>query len=512
MPLPEFTKFYEKHLGLSPEDFKEFINSVQTPLHSALRITPSQFSQKIQERLSKYSFLSKIPFLKDVYTFNLKTERTEKYTEFIRFVVAQTDAGHIQRQEVVSLLPVMFLGAEGTHNILETCASPGSKTKNILENLTDGVLISNEKSSSRANILVSESMKRATPGFIITQTDAVHFPKLSLKFDRISCDVPCSGDGTCRKNPAIMPKWTVKNGIGLSATQLRILRRSLDLLKVGGLLVYSTCSLNPIEDEWIIDNAIGTDPQYELVDDFDFIQYENPEKLTVGEEGKPPTDKTKLTVRKGLTEFEYEKFKFKNEKLVKCFRVMPQDQNTGGFFVAVIRKLSEKKNGPLSVINILTPKFISIDEAVKEKLARSYDLSNCKYRLISPNSNFKNIFAVSDRCFEVLSNNPKLKVVYAGIKAFTHFDMDKKKFRARGPFLEISNTPVDFLLSVEDFKKLLVTRDVSSENLSIQPTGLFSCKVEGTSLVFCGFSGGSKVFLYIDDIHRRAYSQLYLEA
>lgn len=242
MPIQEFVEFYQKHLNLDPADFQMFVDSVQSPLSSAFRITPTQHSSQIKNRLEKYNFLTKVQFLENVYTFDLKARKNQEnngeHSEFTEFLVAQTNIGNIQRQEIVSFLPHKFLQLEGSHHVLETCASPGSKTKNLLENIKDGVLISNEKSSSRVNILVSESMKKATPNFIITQMDAAHFPTLSFKFDRICCDVPCSSDGTCRKNPAIMPKWSVNDGIGLSSSQLRILKRSLELLKGGdtGLL------------------------------------------------------------------------------------------------------------------------------------------------------------------------------------------------------------------------------------------------------------------------------------
>lgn len=75
---------------------------------------------------------------------------------------------------------------------------------------------------------------------------------IPLKFDRILCDVPCTGDGTLRKNPDIWPKWNAANGNNLHGIQYRVARRGLELLAVGGRMVYSTCSLNPIENEAVI--------------------------------------------------------------------------------------------------------------------------------------------------------------------------------------------------------------------------------------------------------------------
>ncbi|CAG2065981.1 unnamed protein product, partial [Timema podura] len=73
-----------------------------------------------------------------------------------------------------------------------------------------------------------------------------------IKFDRVLCDVPCSGDGTLRKNPDIWLKWNSANGNNLHGIQYRIVRRGVEILSVGGRLVYSTCSLNPLENEAVI--------------------------------------------------------------------------------------------------------------------------------------------------------------------------------------------------------------------------------------------------------------------
>lgn len=74
----------------------------------------------------------------------------------------------------------------------------------------------------------------------------------NILFDRILCDVPCSGDGTIRKAPDIWRRWTPGNGNGLHPLQLRIALHACQMLKVGGRLVYSTCTFNPVEDEAVV--------------------------------------------------------------------------------------------------------------------------------------------------------------------------------------------------------------------------------------------------------------------
>jgi multisite-specific tRNA:(cytosine-C5)-methyltransferase len=138
-----------------------------------------------------------------------------------------------------------------------------------------GLLIANDSDTKRAHLLIHQSARLPSPAFAVTNLDASHFPALTLPpftgpdgtpdlgakrapllFDRILCDVPCAGDGTLRKNAGIWAKWTPQDGAGLHALQLRILLRALRLLRPGGRLVYSTCSLNPAEDEAVVAGAL----------------------------------------------------------------------------------------------------------------------------------------------------------------------------------------------------------------------------------------------------------------
>ena len=87
---------------------------------------------------------------------------------------------------------------------------------------------------------------------VLTDILASCLQKQAYKFDRVLCDVPCSGDGTMRKAPDIWRRWTATNGNGLHVLQLRIALHAAHLLKVGGRLVFSTCTFNPIEDEAVV--------------------------------------------------------------------------------------------------------------------------------------------------------------------------------------------------------------------------------------------------------------------
>lgn len=85
-----------------------------------------------------------------------------------------------------------------------------------------------------------------------TPIDELNEASKYFLFDRILCDVPCSGDGTMRKNYDLWWKWHPRNALLLHPLQLKIATRAARLLKIGGRLVYSTCSFHPAEDEAVV--------------------------------------------------------------------------------------------------------------------------------------------------------------------------------------------------------------------------------------------------------------------
>lgn len=494
MTLAQFKEFYQHALNLTESDFKKFMDTIESPLPSTFRVTSTADSELILEKLRKYQFLTKIHFLDNVFTFDLH-EKTPEYKEFIQFLVCQTNIGNIQRQEIVSMLPHIFLELKSNHTVLETCASPGSKTKQLLEVIKDGLIISNDKSVSRVNVLVSESMKKASDSFIVTQMDASAFPNLNIKLDRVCCDVPCSSDGTIRKNPSLLNSWSIKASTGLCALQFRILERSLELLSDDGILVYSTCSLNPIENEYVV-NRILEAGRYELCCNSNRIQYSKMED-------------SKIVVRKGISKFNYEAYSFDNKELEKCIRILPHDQNTGGFFMAVFKRKEPLIHKEIQPVNKLIKNYYDVAPEIIENIRKLYRIEDTNSHFISLAKTFRNIYAVSDIAYNILSNNPKLNVVYAGIKAFSLTDLADSSYRVKSSYLELFNIRDDVEISFSDFLLLLRDKTVSFEQLSFRAMGHFSLSVQGISYKFCGFASENKVFLYIDENHRTAFKALY---
>jgi 16S rRNA C967 or C1407 C5-methylase (RsmB/RsmF family) len=247
--------------------------------------------------------VSTLDWYPDGLAFQLDLDRKlirkhEALAPFHRWLVNLSERGVVTRQEAVSMIPPILLSVEPHHRVLDMCAAPGSKTSQLLgmtKEEAGGLVIANDTSSQRAYMLVHHCKRTDNSHFLVTNHQGQFFPhapgtreaafylwkqeieaeekraeqglpplasSFSLssgapgQFDRILCDVPCSGDGTLRKQPSIFRSWTVRDGQSLHKVQKSLLIRALELCKVGGRVCYSTCSLNPVEDESVVASVL----------------------------------------------------------------------------------------------------------------------------------------------------------------------------------------------------------------------------------------------------------------
>ena len=192
--------------------------------------------------------------------------KNDALTNFHKFINRSCDSGLISRQEAVSMIPPLLLQVKKSHKIFNMCAAPGSKTAQFLECIykdydflnpseflnDSGFVLANDNNLMRANMMIHQLKRLNTAAMIVVSHDGQNFPaiyndKSVLQFDRILCDVPCSSDAVLRKLPAKWGRWTTKDGYGLHDLQLLLLKRGIAMLKEDGILIYSTCSFNPIE-------------------------------------------------------------------------------------------------------------------------------------------------------------------------------------------------------------------------------------------------------------------------
>uniref|UniRef100_A0A669BRA3 tRNA (cytosine(34)-C(5))-methyltransferase n=1 Tax=Oreochromis niloticus TaxID=8128 RepID=A0A669BRA3_ORENI len=377
---------YYKELGLVPEgEFEQFMEAMREPLPATIRITgykshakeilhclKEKYFKDIQEleidgqKIEAPQPLSWYPDEQAWHT-NMSRKIIRKsplLEKFHQFLVSETESGNISRQEAVSMIPPILLKIEPHHKILDMCAAPGSKTAQLIEMLhadmevpfPEGFVIANDVDNKRCYLLVHQAKRLNSPCIMVVNHDASCIPTLEINsngkkdvlfYDRILCDVPCSGDGTMRKNIDVWKKWTTSNR--MQSLQLRIAVRGVEQLAVGGRMVYSTCSLNPIEDEAVIAALLEkSEGALELADcsaDLPGLKWMpgvTSWKLMT-KEGQWYTDWSEVPSSRH-TQIRPTMFPPKDpEKLAsfhleRCMRILPHHQNTGGFFVAVLVK------------------------------------------------------------------------------------------------------------------------------------------------------------------------------
>ncbi len=176
-------------------------------------------------------------------------------------------AGAYYVQEASSMFVDLVLRQYVTQPVtmLDLCAAPGGKSTCARAALPEGsVLVSNEPVRQRAQVLMENMQKWGYADSIVTNSYPKDFRRSGQLFDVILCDVPCSGEGMFRKDPAAVVEWSWQHVEQCWRLQREIVGEAWQCLSDGGLLIYSTCTFNTLENEenvrWIVDE-LGAEVQ-----------------------------------------------------------------------------------------------------------------------------------------------------------------------------------------------------------------------------------------------------------
>lgn len=320
-PKPEFEDRMNKILELSgadENDKKEFWKIVHTEPNNSIRcntlkIQPAELKEKLEKEL--------------------KWKIKQPYKEYPEIMIIENNLlpGELGRskehllglyyvQEISSMLPILALKPTKEDSFIDICASPGSKTTQaaaMMEN--SGNIIANDNNFGRMAILASNLEKCGVSNTILTRRDGVQLSKklkkMGFSATKILVDAPCSGEGTLRSSPKTFITWNIKSVENLARQQKALAASAFELLEVEEEMIYSTCTHAPEENEEII--------QF-LLDRYD---------LEI-EEIKLP-----LKTREGISEWKGRKF---DKQIKKCVRIYPQDNDTEGFFLCKMKKLSDE--------------------------------------------------------------------------------------------------------------------------------------------------------------------------
>ncbi len=326
--------FLQRMQALLKDEFPSYLKALEQPPYrgfriNTLKITPEDFFVKFPLDHSPS------PYADNGYYTNEKSGIGYQ-PEYL--------AGLLYMQEPSASSAVTVLDPKPGDCIVDLCAAPGSKSTQILEKLNhEGILIANEINPKRAKILLENVERNGADNCIVTNSDthtiAKQFPCF---FDKVLCDAPCSGEGMVRKEEEAVNQWSLELVQHCASLQKTILEDAYACLKPGGILVYSTCTLNLEENELQIQQFLRQHEDMELVDS----------GCTFGRKGLVTEDHLDLTRR-----------------------IFPQDGGEGHFIAKLHKKGEPDTIQPKLLKGQAIPKEVSL--FLKEQLETPYPYLYC---------------------------------------------------------------------------------------------------------------------------------------
>lgn len=302
MELP--VAFCEEMKRILGDEYDAYLQSMQDKRKYGLRVNTAKIS--VEEFLALSPFpLTPIPYVKNGFYYDGEQYQPAKHPYYF--------AGLYYLQDPSAMTPASRLPVEEGDVVLDLCAAPGGKATELAAKLHGtGLLIANDISSKRAKALLKNiELSGVENSFIVTEYPKKLADYFTGFFDKILIDAPCSGEGMFRKDPSMVKAWE-KNGPSFYAgLQEDILRQALPMLKPGGLLLYSTCTFSPQEDEGTVEKILAMDPHMELVD------IEGYEGFSPGQPELIGSD---------------------DESIRRCVRIFPHKLDGEGHFLALFHK------------------------------------------------------------------------------------------------------------------------------------------------------------------------------
>lgn len=226
-----------------------------------------------------------------------------------RFVI-----GDLHGQEEAAILAADLLDAQPGERILDMCAAPGGKSAVIATAMRNqGTLIANDRKAGRLSSLRRTLERLGVTCAAVTHLDGSRIGPIDGGFDRIMVDAPCTCEGTSRKPDGHRGGTSPRYRDTAAQIQTSLLRQALRLVRPGGRVVYATCTYAPEENEAVVE-AAGVAGTFRIV---------------------PPPALPALTLAPGITAWNGRRFR---DDMRHCARLWPHQNNTGGFFVAILER------------------------------------------------------------------------------------------------------------------------------------------------------------------------------
>lgn len=306
MNLPESFENEMKAL-LGASEYNKYLSSLNEPSYKGIRYNRLKIDKEKFLDLCDFG-MSEIPFIDNGFIYTKDNPAKDAYYH----------AGLYYLQEPSAMLPANRLPICENDKVLDLCAAPGGKATELLGKLNNtGLLYANDISASRAYSLLKNLELTGAKNYYVTAETPERLSEHFVKyFDKILCDVPCSGEGMFRKDPSLIKSYEENGPLYYQKIQRDILDCAYKMLKPGGHIMYSTCTFSPMEDE---ENIAYFLDKY---DDMSLEEIEGYDGFTSGFSG-----------------------------LDKCVRVFPHKMIGEGHFLALMKKMDSTDDEKLLSIN-----------------------------------------------------------------------------------------------------------------------------------------------------------------
>lgn len=296
--------FEEKMKSLLKEDYEKYIQCYEEGRWYGLRVNTNKITVEDFLKISPWE-LKQIPWIENGFYYDGDKIQPAKHPYYF--------AGLFYLQEPSAMTPANRLPVEKGDRVLDVCAAPGGKATELAAKLgRDGVLAANDISNSRAKGLLKNLELFGVGNLLVLSEEPgkliEYFPEY---FDKILIDAPCSGEGMFRKDKKMVKAWEEHGPEFFCKIQKSIITQAAQMLKSGGMILYSTCTFDMRENEEVILHLLNEYPEFEICD---MKQYEG--------------------FRPGFAETPVAN----NEDLNKTVRIFPHCMQGEGHYLALVKK------------------------------------------------------------------------------------------------------------------------------------------------------------------------------
>ncbi len=307
------------------EDWPAFLDALARPLPPCIWTNPTRIRPEALAALLREEGLNPRPLPWQSNAFRLDTGHKSGTRWWFC-------AGLAHSQEEVSQVPAALLDPRPGHRVLDMCAAPGGKTAQIAFAMGNrGTLIANDISNRRIKALQGNLDRLGVLNVTTICRDASNWPFGAGQYDRVLVDAPCSAEGTLRRNRQIQGGLGPDLSRRLASRQRALLRKAVQRCRPSGRILYSTCTFAPEENELVVEAILR--------------EYEGRVQLL-------PIQVPGLEGTRGLDQWEGRTL---DPSLVRCLRLWPHQNDTGGFFVALLEKDARGEPEPEPVPAALIP-------------------------------------------------------------------------------------------------------------------------------------------------------------